>query len=139
MIKKLTDKQYREHAALSQSQLKLFLNGYDCYVSNKEKSHLYFEDKKHFNIGSAVDVLCTEGLIAYNQQFVQINDNKPSEAIMSILQKMADENKDFTDKNIIQSCKDHEFYKIHLPEKSSSIPTAIKKVREWEKYYDFLF
>lgn len=136
----MTENEYRNHSALSQSQLKLFLNGYDCFINNKEKSELYFEDKKHFNIGQAVDTLCTKGLVEYSKKFVVSKEDKPSDVILSILQMMCDNDEDFSDEKILESAKNHNFYNINDSEEKFNRHknTVLKKVKNHKDYYDFL-
>ena len=51
---------YFESDALSQSSLKKLLTGINSFLNNqKEESELFYTEKGHFIIGSAVDMLLT--------------------------------------------------------------------------------
>ena len=81
---------YFESEALSQSVLKSLLGGYDKFLSNlKEESELYYEEKGHFLIGSAVDCILTGHEEEFAKQYyVSQIEKKPSDVEMSII-KMA--------------------------------------------------
>ena len=84
---------YFESSALSQSLLKKLLGGIDSFKYNKkDETELYYTEKGHFIIGSAVDTLLTgeEGEFE-KQYYVSEIDKKPSEVEMSIIQKTFDE------------------------------------------------
>lgn len=81
--------EYFDSPALSQSLLKKLLGGIDSFVhNNKEEAELYYTEKGHFIIGSAVDTLLTgeEGEFE-KQYYVSEIEKKPSEVEMSIIQK----------------------------------------------------
>lgn len=81
--------EYFDSPALSQSLLKKLLGGIDSFAhNNKEEAELYYTEKGHFIIGSAVDTLLTgeEGEFE-KQYYVSEIEKKPSEVEMSIIQK----------------------------------------------------
>lgn len=77
---------YFESDALSQSQLKKLLIGIDAFLANDEEDKkLYYEEKGHFIIGSAVDTLLTGEKGEFeNKYYVSMLDKKPSDTEMSI-------------------------------------------------------
>lgn len=78
--------EYFESTALSQSQLKKLLIGIDAFLANEEEDKkLYYEEKGHFIIGSAVDLLLTGEKEEFdNKYYVSMLDKKPSDVEMSI-------------------------------------------------------
>lgn len=91
---------YFESDALSQSQLKKLLKGIDFFVNNsEEEKKLYYEEKGHFIIGSAVDTLLTGEKGEFEKQYyVTQLEKKPSDVEMSMIQKVFDE--------VSEVCKD---------------------------------
>jgi len=84
---------YFESNALSQSLLKKLLGGIDSFLNNqKEESELYYTEKGHFIIGSAVDTILTgeEGEFE-KQYYVSQIEKKPSDTEMSIINMIFDE------------------------------------------------
>ena len=84
---------YFESPALSQSLLKKLLGGIDSFKhNNKDEVELYYTEKGHFIIGSAVDTLLTGEEGEFNKQYyVSQIEKKPSEVEMSIIQKAFDD------------------------------------------------
>jgi hypothetical protein len=80
--------EYFADGSVSQSYLKLLIKGVD-YLERDEKK-LYYEEKGHFVIGSAVDVWLTQGKENYDLQFFSFEGKKPSDTIMSIVQQVFD-------------------------------------------------
>jgi hypothetical protein len=80
---------YFESDALSQSSLKKLLTGIDSFINNqKEESELFYTEKGHFVIGSAVDMLLTGEKEEFdNHYYVSQIIKKPSEVEMSIIQR----------------------------------------------------
>ena len=84
---------YFESDALSQSSLKKLLTGIDSFINNqKEESELFYTEKGHFVIGSAVDMLLTGEKEEFdNHYYVSKLIKKPSEVEMSIIQRVLDD------------------------------------------------
>lgn len=77
--------EYYENPAISQSQLKLLL-GNPAVFNTIQEPEMYFEEKKHFIIGSGVDCLLTQSPQEFHQRYhVSEVPNKPSDAIKSII------------------------------------------------------
>ena len=83
---------YFESPALSQSALKKLLIGIDGYLkSNKQEKELYYTEKGHFIIGSAVDTILTGEDGEFDKQYyVSELEKKPSDVEMSIIQMVFD-------------------------------------------------
>jgi hypothetical protein len=81
---------YFESDALSQSSLKKLLTGIDSFINNqKEESELFYTEKGHFVIGSAVDMLLTGEKEEFdNHYYVSQITKKPSEVEMSIINEV---------------------------------------------------
>lgn len=81
---------YFESDALSQSSLKKLLTGIDSFINNqKEESELFYTEKGHFVIGSAVDMLLTGEKEEFdNHYYVSKLIKKPSEVEMSIINEV---------------------------------------------------
>lgn len=90
---------YFESDALSQSSLKKLLTGMDSFINNqKEESELFYTEKGHFVIGSAVDMLLTGEKEEFdNHYYVSKLIKKPSEVEMSIIQRVLDDVKSNTE------------------------------------------
>lgn len=84
---------YFESDALSQSSLKKLLTGIDSFINNqKEESELFYTEKGHFIIGSAVDMLLTGEKEEFdNHYYISKLIKKPSEVEMSIIQRVLDD------------------------------------------------
>lgn len=81
-------KNYYDSPRLSQSKLKLLLLGVKAFNEITEPE-LFFEEKQHFIIGSAVDTLLTRGVEQFNQEFYVSNlENKPSDTVKSIINEV---------------------------------------------------
>lgn len=80
--------EYYNNPRLSQSKLKLLLSGPKAFNEVKEPE-LFFEEKKHFIIGGAVDCLLTQGEEIFNKNYyVSTLNEKPSDTIKSIIQEV---------------------------------------------------
>jgi hypothetical protein len=79
---------YFANEAVSQSYLKTLLKGVD-YLGEDEKK-MYYEEKGHFIIGSAVDVWLTQGKENFDLQYFVFEGIKPSDTLMSIAQQVFD-------------------------------------------------
>ena len=77
---------------LNQSSLKDLLKGIDYFLNNeKNKTKLFYEEKKNFIIGSAVDTILTGEKGEFEKQYyVSKIDNKLSEVETSIVHKVFD-------------------------------------------------
>lgn len=73
----------------SQSFLKALLNGVNFLKEDEAK--LYYEEKGHFIIGSAVDTQITMGQKEFNIDYFTSEVNKPSDTVVSIINKIFDE------------------------------------------------
>jgi hypothetical protein len=84
---------YFESPALSQSLLKRLLGGMFNYLHcKKNEKELYYTEKGHFIIGSAVDIILTGEEGEFDRQYyVSQIEKKPSDVEMSIIQKVFDE------------------------------------------------
>jgi len=113
--------EYFNSDALSQSQLKKILKGIDVFInSNEEEKKLYYEEKGHFVIGSAVDTILTGEAGEFEKQYhISTLVKKPSDVEMSIIQKVFDELKDVLTEiedlptyldSIEQSIVEHDWY-----------------------------
>lgn len=84
--------EYFEHPGLSQSKLKLLLlSGQLFNTVKEEESELFFEEKEHFIIGSAVDTYITMTHEYDNEYYTSTLSEKPSATIMSIIQQVYSE------------------------------------------------
>jgi len=89
MVNHITE--YFEDSSVSQSQLKLLLSGSPRLFNNIREPELYFEEKKHFTIGSAVDCLLTQSNEEFRRQYhVTELENKPTDIMMSIINRVFD-------------------------------------------------
>lgn len=79
--------EYYESDRLSQSQLKLLLKGVSNFLNNHkdEKGLLYYEEKGHFIIGSAVDCILTSGIDQFNREYHISEVAKPGDTIKSVV------------------------------------------------------
>lgn len=136
--------EYYQHPSVSQSELKLIGLNPKLYQQIKEPD-LYFEEKKHFVIGSAVDCLLTRGARVFNEEYhVSDLENKPSDTVKSIINQVFDIVKEslFSSNDsigtiqnypsvILDCCNTHEYYN-NLKDN-----TRIAKVCEsWEYWED---
>ena len=138
-------KHYYDNPALSQSKLKLLISTPHLFNSLKEQD-LYYEEKKHFIIGSAVDVLLTQSEEVFKKQYhVSKVQNKPSDAIKSILHELFDSLLQVMDINdfepiesleyrplILQCCNNQDYGKSYKDN------TRISKICEAYEYWNDL-
>lgn len=84
---------YFESQALGQSTLKKLLGGIDNFLANQNKGkELYYEEKSYFIVGSAVDCILTGEEGEFDKQYyVSTLEKKPSDAEMSIVNRVFDE------------------------------------------------
>lgn len=90
--------EYKQSDCINQSYLKIFSSSEKVFkflknIENTNKSEedgLYFEDKTHISIGSAVDTLVTRGQEAFEEEFYISNLELPSDKIVSICHRIFD-------------------------------------------------
>lgn len=91
--KQITDN-YFAHKGISQSQIKLYLKGFDFYLQNidKQESEKYFDEPKdYFIIGSAVDMMLTHDESEFaDTYYISTLEEKPSDAEISIIRMVKD-------------------------------------------------
>ena len=138
----MVEQEYRAHPAISQSQLKLLLGPDPSLFNTVREPELYFEEKKHFIIGDAVDCQLTKSIEEFNNKFHVSNlQNKPSDTIKSIVNQVYDHVKEIHGREvqtidrysnaILDSCNDHNYQPNWKTE------TRIAKVVEaWEYWED---
>lgn len=74
--------EYFADSSINQSYLKSLLRGVD-FIGEDEKK-MYYEEKGHFIIGSAVDVYITQGVDSFQEQYYKFEGEKPSDAMISM-------------------------------------------------------
>lgn len=133
---------YYSNPGISQSKLKLLLGPNPNIFNTVQEPELYFEEKKHFVLGDAVDCQLTRPPEEFSRKFhVSRVANKPSDTIKSIVNEVYDRVKiiesieigSITDHPtmILISCNNHE-YQMRWNES-----TRINKVCEaWEYWED---
>lgn len=137
--------EYYTHPAISQSKLKLLLGPDPSIFNTVREPERYFEEKKHFVIGDAVDCQLTRPPEEFSRRFHTSRiANKPSDTIKSIVNQVYDETKrlgilteDIGEMRnyfpyILQACNDHE-YQMRWNE-----GTRINKVCEAFEYWEDL-
>ena len=141
--------EYYDDSRLSQSKLKLLLGNNPNLFNTVVEPKLYFEEKKYFLIGDGVDCQLTRPIEEYRQKFHISNvENKPSDAIKSIVNQVYDEVKAFNIRNptldqsigyiqdypeyIILACNEHGY------QSNWKAATRIAKVCEAFKYWEDL-
>jgi hypothetical protein len=82
--------QYESSTAINQSGLKdIMFNGIQSYLISKEllgKTEKYFEDKEHFIIGKAADVIMSFEQEVFNSiYYISELEEKPSDTMMKVL------------------------------------------------------
>ena len=139
----MVEQEYRAHPAISQSQLKLLLGPDPSLFNTVREPELYFEEKKHFIIGDAVDCQLTRPIEEFNNKFhVSTLQNKPSDTIKSIINQVFDHVKEIHGREILtidrypnailDSCNDHEY------QSRWNDQTRINKVVEAYEYWEDL-
>lgn len=137
---------YLDAEVIGQSRLKLLPLGVDVFnkYENEVESDLFFEEKTHFVIGSAVDCQLTQKEGAFDEDyFISDLQKKPSDTIMSIVQMVFDSHQrtkpdgdDFMPLDreelqevILMACEFHQYQATYKP------ATKISKVIEQGKDY----
>lgn len=134
--------EYYENSALSQSKLKLLISDPSRFIT-VEDPELYFEEKKHFIIGSAVDFCLTQPHREFEEEYHVSNlENKPSDTIKSIVNqvfdKVTEQNEDIGPiisypEIVLECCNEHGYQSRWNDE------TRINKVCEaWEYWGDLI-
>lgn len=130
--------EYYEHPAISQSRLKLLLGKDPSRFNMIEESELYYEEKKHFVLGSAVDCILTQSMEEFQRLYhVSSLESKPSSVIMSIIQMVFDSSEEGATFNsrreaILEACD------IHAYATNWKSDTRVNKVLEPYNYWDEL-
>lgn len=133
---------YFADGSVNQSYLKQLLKGVDTL--GKKEEVLYFEEKGHFKIGSAVDVWITQGKAQYDAQFYCSENSKISDAIKSMVkmvfdatmfdEKPYDEALESVSEDLILESLDYHKYQLRWKEE-----TRIDKiVTEGAEYFESL-
>jgi len=134
-------KEYYDNPAISQSRLKILL-GEPSYFNVPEEQTLYFQEKEHFTIGSAVDCILTQGEKVFEDFYhVSSVENKPSDTIKSILHQVFDSVKTLFGENVgnitnyadivLRCCNEHKY------QSNWGDSTRINKICEsWEYWED---
>lgn len=137
MLPKNTE-MYYDNKRISQSQLKLLLFNPKLFLE-EEQPELYFEEKRHFVIGGAVDTLLTQPETFNDKYYVSSVEKKPSDVVKSIIHQVYDslskedlENFEEYTVEILQGCIDHDYCPTFKDE------TRIKKVLEFKDYWNEL-
>jgi hypothetical protein len=136
----LTKENYYDSPRLSQSKLKTLLYSPKAFLETEEPE-LFFEEKKHFVIGSAVDTYLTSVVDFNEKYYISHLTEKPSDVVKSILYEVYSKAKDkiaeddsyknleFLKQEIIDSCESHGYYKNLKPE------TRINKILDFNDYW----
>jgi hypothetical protein len=136
----LTKENYYDSPRLSQSKLKTLLYSPKAFLEEKEPE-LFFEEKKHFIIGSAVDTYLTSVVDFNEKYYISHLTEKPSDVVKSILYEVYSKAKDkiaeddsyknleFLKQEIMDRCESHGYYKNLKPE------TRINKILDFNDYW----
>lgn len=129
--------EYFESDRLSQSTLKKLINGVESFKnSKKDKKELYYCEKNHFIIGSAVDTYLTGEDNSYHEKYYTSTlERKPSEIEMSMIQSVFDKLKDKIDIKDIEDISNYpneisESIEEHNWQSKWKIETKISKLVE---------
>jgi len=123
--------EYRTMNAVNQSMLKLLSVSGQAFLEVKQPE-MFFEEKEHFLIGSAVDDFITMGEEYWDNNYHVTNIVKPSEVIMSIVQQVfhSRTSDDWFQQELLSAIEAHNYQSNWKPE------TKIKKVsEEGERYW----
>jgi len=127
---------YYDNDNLSQSKIKLLLSNVNLYNAVTQ-TDLYYNEKTHFVIGSAVDCWITEGEEVFdNTYYISKLGKKPSDVVMSIVEEVFDK----IEKNEVKSldnyfdliknsCNSHNYYDNRLDE--SKVNTLVKQGKDY--------
>ena len=123
--------EYRTMNAVNQSMLKLLSVSGQAFLEVKQPE-MFFEEKEHFLIGSAVDDFITMGEEYWDNNYHVTNIVKPSEVIMSIVQQVfhSRTSDDWFQQDLLSAIDAHNYQSNWKPE------TKVKKVsEEGERYW----
>lgn len=141
----MVEQEYREHSAISQSQLKLLLGPNPNVFNTVREPELYFEEKKHFTVGNAVDCLLTQPREEFERKFhISTIENKPSDTIKSIVNQVFDlvkeEVGELADKGVLRdhTSKIVDCCIVHNYQPNWKTETRIAKVLEAYEYWEDL-
>lgn len=134
---------YFEHPAMSQSKLKGLLISSKVFTEDEVQSELYFEEKKHFIVGSAVDYCLTQPTAEFSDVYhISTLENKPSDTIKSIINMVFDKAVEIFEGEvglisdhyslILNSCEEHS-YQVRWND-----DTRVNKVAEHYEYWEDL-
>lgn len=140
MLPKNTE-MYYDNKRISQSQLKLLLFNPKLFLE-EEQPELYFEEKRHFVIGGAVDTLLTQPETFNDKYYVSSVEKKPSDVVKSIIHQVYDSlsKKDLENSTefeeytveILQSCIEHDYCTTFKN------GTRVNKILEFKDYWNEL-
>lgn len=148
--------EYYDSVGINQSALKVLISeGIESFLIKRDdlqrQSDLYYEEKEHFIIGSAVDVFLTQGEEEYYRQYaVSKMPKKPGEKPMSIIRRLFDKvviNKEpyqadygentvipaelrpliFFKKDLYDICNEHQFYMNQKVPKDEPVKEKVSK------------
>lgn len=124
---------YFESEAISQSQLKLLLVSGEAFLNVKEPK-LFFEEKVHFILGSALDDWITMGDDFFKANYyVSELEDKPSSTIKSIIQRYYDLTKELDFENLSETQADSyllDAIEEHEYQAKWKNETRIKKIKD---------
>lgn len=140
----MVDIEYYENLAISQSQLKLLLGTNPGLFNTIQEPEMYFEEKEHFVIGSAVDCALTTPYLFDSRYYVSTLESKPSGVVKSIIQQVKDkldEQQPFSviysditmyPELILEACENHNYY--------SNLSNSVKvlKISSYNDYFRVL-
>lgn len=137
----LTRENYYDSPRLSQSKLKTLLYGPKAFLETEEPE-LFFEEKRHFVLGSAVDTYLTN-IAEFNEKYyISHLAEKPSDVVKSILYEVYSKAKDkiaedetyknleFLKQEIMDSCESHGYYK------NLKWETRVNKILDFNDYWE---
>lgn len=141
-------RRYYESDAISQSQLKLLLVNPTLFNTVREPESFY-EEKRHFVIGSAVDCLLTQPHEFEKEYHVTSTESKPTSVVMNIIHRVYEGLKesyptDFTSghlnkslrawpQRIIEACDEEDYYATW------NEGSRLAKIYTWQNYFEDLF
>lgn len=137
----LTRENYYDSPRLSQSKLKTLLYGPKAFLETEEPE-FFFEEKRHFVLGSAVDTYLTN-IAEFNEKYyISHLSEKPSDVVKSILYEVYSKAKDkiaedetyknleFLKQEIMDSCESHGYYK------NLKWETRVNKILDFNDYWE---
>jgi len=139
------DDYFNDTERVSQSKLKRIIKGVEGLKDVTEKE-LYYEEKEHLIIGSAVDDLLTMGEQVFNNTYYVTIAEKPSGKTLSTLHKLFDNMMEIFDEeyvkflsfstiaqdDILTACEQEDFQSRY------KTPTKINALEKYSAYFDEL-